>query len=327
MKVSVIGSGAWGTALSKVLQDKGHDVTMWGRDATHLERMRTQGLNDRYLAAAPLGPLWRLTPKLDQAVQGAQALVMAVPSHAFREVCQAIGSFSGWVISATKGVEHGSELTMTGILSETISGARPVALSGPTLAEEVLKGMPTAMVAAADQSHDASAVQEMFHLPHFRVYTSRDRLGVEYGGALKNVIALAAGVCAGLGLGYNSNAALVTRGMAEMRRIGIYFGGHVDTFSGLSGLGDLMVTCFSSLSRNRSFGERLGAGADLEALLRESVSVVEGYHAVRSVAAIIDKGKLEAPIHQEVYAMLYQGKPAHQAMADLLSREARKEDD
>ena len=122
-------------------------------------------------------------------------------------------------------------------------------------------------------------------------------------------------------------AALVTRGMAEMRRIGIYLGGHVDTFSGLSGLGDLMVTCFSSLSRNRSFGERLGAGADLEALLRESVSVVEGYHAVRSVAAIIDKGKLEAPIHQEVYAMLYQGKPAHQAMADLLSREARKEDD
>ena len=327
MKVSVVGSGAWGTALAKVLTQKGQQVTMWGRDAKQLDAMREFGYNQRYLPSAPLGPLWDLTPDLDDALADAEAIIVAVPSHAFREIAVHLGSFAGLAVSATKGIEHDSGLTMTGILQATMPHARPVALSGPTLADEVMRSIPTAVVAAADHDVDAALVQQMFHLPHFRVYSSSDRIGVELGGALKNVIAIAAGVCVGLGLGYNSKAALVTRGMAEMRRLGVHLGGSPETFGGLSGLGDLMVTCFSSLSRNRCFGERLGAGASLQSLLDERVSVVEGYYAVRSAMQMIEKASLDAPIHQEVHAMLYEGKPAAEAMRNLLAREARQESD
>jgi glycerol-3-phosphate dehydrogenase (NAD(P)+) len=326
MTITVIGAGAWGTALAMLLQHGGHKVTIWGHDAGHLDDMRKSARNDRYLPGIDLPRGWRLETNLPAAIADAECIVVAVPSKAFREVTAALKHFPGILISVTKGIEHQSGLTMCGILAENAPQAKLAALSGPSLALEVARGIPTAIVAASADAEIANTVQKLFHRPAFRVYTSADIVGVELGGALKNVIAIAAGICDGLGFGDNSKASLVTRGIVEMRRLGLACGAHPETFAGLSGIGDLMVTCFSKLSRNRGFGERVGRGETPEAILATMTSVAEGYPTARSACALAQKLNLSTPIIDEVHAMLYEHKNVRQALQDLTARESKAED-
>ena len=326
MNITVLGAGAWGTALARLLCDGKNSVTLWGHDASHLEDLRKTGHNERYLPGITLPPEFKLETDLSKAVTHAECVVVAVPSKAFRAVTQSLANYSGIAVSVTKGIEHATGLTMCGILKQNAPAARCAALSGPSLALEMARGVPTAIVAASEDTTTAAAVQKLFHRSTFRVYTSSDLTGVELGGALKNVIAIAAGVCDGLGFGDNSKAALVTRGLAEIRRLGVACGAQPDTFPGLSGLGDLMVTCFSKLSRNRGFGERLGRGEKVEAILSRSVSVAEGYPTTKSAHALARKLKLETPIIDEIYAALYEGKHPAKALQDLTARESKAED-
>ncbi len=326
MKVTVLGAGAWGTALAALLQRGGHNVTLWGHDAAHLEDMRKTGRNERYLPGVALPTEWRLEANLATSLQSAGCVVVAVPSKAFREVTRALADCSGILVSVTKGIEHQTGMTMCGILAANAPKAKLAALSGPSLALEVARGIPTAIVAASEAAAVAAEVQKLFHRPAFRVYTSTDLNGVELGGALKNVIAIAAGVCDGLGFGDNSKASLVTRGIVEMRRLGVACGAQAETFAGLSGMGDLMVTCFSKLSRNRGFGERVGRGEAVAAVLQSIPSVVEGCPTARSATELARKLGISTPIIDEVYAMLYEGKNVRQAVQDLTTRESKAED-
>ncbi len=328
MKVTVLGAGAWGTALARVLQTGGQDVevTLWGHAPAHLEEMGRTRRNERYLPGIALPADLQYATDLPAAVAGAEWVVVAVPSKALRAVTSVLADFSGGLVSVTKGIEHHSGLTMCGVLAETAPGSRRAALSGPSFALEVARGIPTAIVAASADPATAKAVQALFHRPTFRVYTSHDLAGVELGGALKNVIAIAAGICDGLGFGDNSKAALVTRALAEMRRLGVAAGAQAETFSGLSGLGDLMVTCFSQLSRNRGFGERVGRGEGIPAIMASMTAVAEGYPTARSAAALAVKLGVEAPIVDEVHAVLYRGKNPAQALQNLITRVSKAED-
>jgi glycerol-3-phosphate dehydrogenase (NAD(P)+) len=326
MNVTVLGAGAWGTALAALLQHGGNAVTIWGHDRAHLDDLRQSGRNERYLPGIELPTEWQLEADIAKALQQAEAVVVAVPSKAFRKVTIALETFSGLVISVTKGIEPQTGLTMCGILAANAPKARLAALSGPSLALEVARGIPTAIVAASQTADAGVAVQKLFHRPAFRVYTSPDLVGVELGGALKNVIAIAAGVCDGLGFGDNSKASLVTRGIVEMRRLGLACGAQPETFAGLSGIGDLMVTCFSKLSRNRGFGERVGRGEKPEAILASMTSVAEGYPTARSACELAKKLDTSTPIIDEVHAMLFEHKDVRQALQDLTARESKAED-
>ena len=325
MKITVLGAGAWGTALARLLCDGKNSVTLWGHDAAHLATMAQTFRNERYLPGIELPRDLKLEADLTKAVADAEMVVVAVPSKAFRKVTAALKDFSGIIVSVTKGIEHDTGLTMCGILEQTAPHAKLAALSGPSLALEVARGVPTAIVAASAVAATAAAVQKVFHRPSFRVYTSNDLTGVELGGALKNVIAIAAGVSDGLGFGDNSKAALVARGLAEIRRLGVACGAQTETFPGLSGLGDLMVTCFSKLSRNRGFGERLGRGEKVETILANAVSIAEGYPTAKSAHALAQRLKVETPVIDEIYAALYAGKSPAQALQDLTARESKAE--
>ncbi len=326
MKITVIGAGAWGTALAKVAHANGGEVCLWGRDAAALALLGQTGRNERYLPGVDLPHDLPTETDLAKAVDGAGCVVLAVPSRSFREVTTRLVKFEGVAVSVTKGIEFESGLTMGGILGETMPMAKAAALSGPTLAEEVCRDMPSAAVAASEVVGASAAVQQVFHRPTFRVYTSKDLVGIELGGALKNIIAIAAGASAGLGFGDNSKAALVTRAIAEMRRLGVACGARAETFAGLSGLGDLTVTCFSSLSRNYQFGLRIGHGEKPEAILADSVSVVEGYPTARSAWQLARNRDVSTPIIDEVYAMLHEGKDLRQALFDLTTRSSKAED-
>ena len=325
MKITVLGAGAWGTALARLLCDGKNSVTLWGHDAAHLGAIQKTFRNERYLPGIELPRELKLESDLSKSVADAECVVVAVPSKAFRKVTAALKDFPGITVSVTKGIEHETGLTMCGILEQTAPQAKLAALSGPSLALEVARSAPTAIVAASSDAVTAKAVQKLFHRPAFRVYTSNDLNGVELGGALKNVIAIAAGVCDGLGFGDNSKAALVTRGLTEIRRLGIACGAQTETFAGLSGLGDLMVTCFSKLSRNRGFGERLGRGEKVETILAAAVSVAEGYPTAKSARALARKLGVETPIIDEIYAALYEGKAPAKALQDLTARESKAE--
>lgn len=325
MKVTVLGAGAWGTALARLLSLSGHPLTLWGHDAQRLEVIARTGRNERYLPGIELPRDWSVNADLNAAIRDAECVVVAVPSKAFRAVTSVLEGFRGIVVSVTKGIEFETGLTMCGVLRETSPLAQHVALSGPTLAAEVARDRPSAVVAASEDAKAVARVQQLFHRPTFRVYTSDDPLGVELGGALKNVIAIAAGMCDGLLLGDNSKAALMTRGIVEIRRLGVACGAHAETFAGLSGLGDLTVTCFSKLSRNRTLGERLGLGESLATILGTSHSVSEGYPTVRSAFHLARKLAVTTPIIDEVHATLYEGKEVALALQDLISRESRPE--
>lgn len=325
MNVTVLGAGAWGTALARLLLQGKNSVTLWGHDAQHLDDLRRAGRNDRYLPGFDLPRECRFETDAAKAVDSAECVVVAVPSRALREVTRCLADFAGTVVSVTKGIEHDTGLTMCGILETTAPRASSAALSGPSFALEVARGVPTAIVAASRDLATAQAVQTLFHRPTFRVYTSPDLRGVELGGALKNVIAVAAGVCDGLGFGDNSKAALITRAIVEIRRLGVADGAQPETFAGLSGLGDLTVTCFSKLSRNRGLGERLGRGEKLADILASTVTVAEGVPTARSAYQLARKLDVETPIIDEVYAMLYEGKDVGQALRDLIERASKAE--
>jgi glycerol-3-phosphate dehydrogenase (NAD(P)+) len=326
MNVTVVGAGGWGTALARLLSLAGHKVTIWGHNRARVEELRATGCNARYLPGIQLPKDWTIESDVARAIFGAEFVVVAVPSKVFREVTTYLEQFTGTIVSVTKGIEYDTGLTMCGVLRATAPKASAAALSGPTLALEVARDIPSAIVAASDDLATAQRVQKLFHRPSFRVYTSTDLTGVELGGALKNVIAIAAGTCDGLGFGDNSKAALVTRGIVEIRRLGVACGAHPETFAGLSGLGDLTVTCFSRLSRNRGLGERLGRGEPLTDILANTATVAEGCPTARSAFQLARKLQISTPIIDEVHAMLYEGKNVAQALRDLTSRDSKAED-
>ena len=326
MKVTVIGAGAWGTALANVLCQNRNSVTVWGHDPAHLLDMERTGRNQIFLPGIALAPELKFETDITRAAQGSECVVLAVPSKFFRYVSVQLLDFRGIAVSVTKGIEDETGLTMTGILRATMPEATGAALSGPTLALEVAKDIPAAIVAAHPDPDIAKVIQKLFNRPTFRVYTSPDVLGVELGGALKNVVAIAAGVCDGVGFGDNAKAGLVTRAIAEMRRLGVACGANAETFSGLSGLGDLTVTCFSRLSRNRAFGERIGRGEKVDTILTSMITVAEGYPTTLAAHNLARKLRIQTPIIDEVFATLYEQKDIRKAVQDLMSRDLKEED-
>lgn len=325
MKITILGAGAWGTTLARLLHQGGNEVTLWGHITEWLDEIRQAGRNERFLPGIEVPREVVLEADLPRAIEGAEGIVVAVPSQPFRQVTGCLREFSGLITSVTKGIEYETGLTMCGILAETAPKARCAALSGPTFAIEVARDIPTAIVAASRDEATAQQVQRLFSRPTFRVYTSTDSLGVELGGALKNVIAIAAGTSDGLGFGDNSKAALVTRAIVEMRRLGVACGAQGETFTGLSGLGDLMVTCFSKHSRNRGFGERVGRGEKPADIAASMLAVAEGYPTARSAYHLARTHGVITPLINEVYAMLYEGKNVAQTVRDLMSRDLKPE--
>ena len=325
MNIAVLGAGAWGTALAKVLHENGNAVTLWDIATATLDELRT-GRSERYLPGVSLPTDWRIEPDFAKAVGGRECLVIAIPSQSFRQVATKLKGHPALLVSVTKGIEFETGETMSSILREQVPANRVAALSGPSFAREVASGIPTTVVCASESDQTARTVQGMFHRPEFRIYRSADILGVEYGGALKNVIAIAAGVSDGLGYGDNTKAGLVTRALSELRRLGMACGAQAETFAGLSGLGDLMLTCFSKQSRNRDLGERLGRGETMEAIQASHPKLAEGYPTARSAYRLARDKDVPTPIMDEVYSLLYEGKEPKAAVRDLITRAFKAED-
>jgi glycerol-3-phosphate dehydrogenase (NAD(P)+) len=325
VKVAVLGAGAWGTALGKVLHENGNAVTLWDVNPATLSALRS-GRNERYLPDVPLPADWKVEEDFGKAIAGRECIVMAIPSQSFRQVATKLKTAPALLVSVTKGIEFETGQTMSRILREFVPADRVAALSGPSFAREVALGIPTAVVCASERDGTARTVQGLFHRPEFRIYRSTDILGVEYGGALKNVIAIAAGVSDGLGYGDNTKAALVTRALSELRRLGVACGAQPETFAGLSGLGDLMLTCFSRQSRNRDLGERLGRGETMEIIQASQPKLAEGYPTARSAHRLAREKKVPTPILDQVHALLYEGKDPKRAVRDLISRAFKSED-
>jgi glycerol-3-phosphate dehydrogenase (NAD(P)+) len=331
MRIGVIGGGSFGTSLAKLLADNGHAVTMWLRNADLARSVAETHENSTYLPGVALPESLRATSVMGEAVHDAEMLLAASPSHVMREVMSSARAHTKgtpYVVSASKGVEEGSLKRMTEVLAEVFGpGAeqRVVALSGPSFAKEVAAGMPTAVVAASSSTDAAKVVQQTFQAPTFRVYSGTDTVGVELGGAVKNVIAIAAGVSDGLGLGHSCRAALITRGVAEIGRLVETMGGEQMTVSGLSGVGDLVLTCAGDLSRNRTVGLRLGKGESLDDIMASMKMVAEGVRNSISVSALARHAGVEMPIAEQVRLLLHEGKPARQVVGDLMSRQAKPE--
>lgn len=327
--IAIIGDGGWGTALALRLCRNGHRVAVWGPFPEHLREIRERGENIRFLPGVPLPPEIQWTNELQEATDGAEAVVLAVPSRYFRRTVSRLSPVlprpQPLLLSVTKGLDETTHQRMSQVAEELLAEGPVAALSGPSLAAEVARGVPTAVTVACADPVRAVAWQRLFNGPVFRVYTSDDVIGVELGGALKNIIALAAGVCDGIGFGDNSKAALITRGLAEMTRLGVALGAHPATFTGLSGLGDLVVTCTSRLSRNRGVGERLGRGEPLEKILAGMEQVAEGVWTCGVARALARERNVEVPITEEVYAVIHEGKDPRRAVEDLMAREPKPE--
>ena len=328
--ISVIGDGGWGTALALVLHRNGHRVRIWGPFQDYISTMKHRHENVKFLPGVRLPPEIELTSDKKQALDDADIVVVAVPSKFYRSVLSSFASLvppNARVISVSKGLdpETHERLSQT---AEKMLGRSPVAvLSGPSHAEEVGRRIPTAVVISCQDHAIAKELQQVFNGPEFRIYTSDDTIGTELGGALKNVIAIAAGVSDGIGFGDNTKAALITRGLAEMTRLGVALGGKATTFSGLSGVGDLIVTCASQLSRNRGVGERLGQGEKMEQILKGMEQVAEGVWTCEVALKLAKKLGIEVPLTEQVHAVIYQEKDPKQAVQDLMMRDPRVERD
>lgn len=322
--VAVIGAGAWGTALAHLLAGAGRGVTLWCYEPEVAEAVASRRENARYLPGISLAPAIAATTDLGAAVAGAAAVLLVVPSHAFRSVFAKLAPLlppDVALVSATKGIEVDTLALMTDVMRDLLPGGsrRPVAvLSGPSFAAEVAKGHPTAVTLACRDPNAARRVQELLTTATFKLFTTPDVIGVQVGGALKNVIALAAGGSDGLGFGANTRAALITRGLAEISRLGVAMGGQPWTFSGLSGLGDLILTCTDRQSRNYTVGYRIGRGETLEAITRGASAVAEGVRTARAAYALSRKYRVLMPIVEQVYAVLYEGKDPRKAVTDLM---------
>ncbi len=326
MKVAVIGAGSWGTAVGWLLGEKAYDVTMWAREPEIAEGINTDGRNPMFLPEVQLGPGVSATPDIAEAVKDAEAVVVVTPSHGVRGVAEAMSEHLPMlvpVINLAKGVEQNTLMRMTQILEEVLGNkARLAALSGPNHAEEVSKGVPSATVVAAYEEEVARMFQDLFMAPTFRVYTNPDVVGVELCGASKNVVAVAAGMVDGLGYGDNTKATLMTRGLAEMSRLGSHLGANPLTYMGLAGMGDLIVTCTSRHSRNRALGEWIAGGGTVESYTAETRMVAEGARSAVSLDDLAAKLDIEMPITRQVRAILYEGHMPGEAALILMGRTA-----
>jgi glycerol-3-phosphate dehydrogenase (NAD(P)+) len=333
--IAVIGSGSWGTALAVLLSRNGHEVKLWGHKSEHVIQLASDRENKKYLPGLTF-PV-NLTPMYDlkEVVQGSDIVLMVVPSHAFREIFLKVSPYleeKCHIISAVKGIENETLATMTQIAEEILSKSKTKnynneigVLSGPSFAKEVALCMPTAVTIGFKKIEVAIEIQQIFVNEYFRVYASSDVIGIEICSAFKNVIAIAAGVCEGLGYGLNTRAALITRGLAEMKRLGKKLNAEDGTFSGLSGIGDLLLTCTGDLSRNRMVGIKLGQGQKINQIVEEMSMVAEGIKTTRSVYDLATKLAIEMPILEQVYQIIYQSKQCTLAVRDLLSRELKVE--
>ncbi len=330
MRVAVVGGGAWGTALADLLARKGEQVTLWAREAEVVESVNREHRNEMFLPGASLAPTLRAEGDIAAAIRGVETVVSVAPSHAVRpvmaEAAETLDRSRPLVVSASKGLDPERLERPSCILAEVLSPGTPVAvLSGPSFAWEVFSQQPTAVVAAATDHAVAQRTQRVFSTSYFRVYSHTDVIGVELAGALKNVIALAAGILEGLGLGFNTRAALITRGLAEITRLGVTLGAQAMTFAGLAGMGDLILTATGALSRNRTLGVALGQGQTLQQALAGKAAVVEGVNTTRTAVALGERHGVEMPIAREVANVLFQNKPPRQAVSDLMERELKAE--
>jgi len=329
-QVAVVGAGAWGTALADLLARNGHPVVLWAFEPDVAASITRDHENRRFLAGAALSPMVRATTDLGEALDDARLICLATPSHVLRSIVRAGAPHLSRGVTlcvASKGIEADSLELMSEVVTEEAPGHPVVALSGPSFAAEVIAQQPTAIVAASDDDAASTMVQEALSNTHFRVYTHDDIIGVELGGSLKNVMAVAAGIVEGVGLGFNARAALITRGLAEMIRLGNALGASPATFAGLAGLGDLVLTCTGSLSRNRAIGVAIGEGATLAEALTGKETVAEGVTTTRSAHALAAREGVEMPIVATVHRILFDGHPARLAVNDLMTRELRAEQD
>lgn len=327
-KVGVVGAGSWGTALALVLEKNGHQVTLWSSRETKAEELNRLRENTDKLPGVKLPEGIEITADIESAVKEKELVVLGVPSLYIRSTAAKMAPYveeGQIIVNVSKGIEDGSLYTMTEVILDEIPNADVAVLSGPSHAEEVSRHIPTTVVAGAKTRKTAEKIQNIFMNETFRVYTSPDMQGIEIGGALKNVIALAAGVCDGLGFGDNTKAALITRGIVEMSRLGITMGGYQETFSGLAGMGDLIVTCASKHSRNRKAGYLIGQGYSMQAAMDEVKMVVEGVHSAKAALKLADKYYVRMPIIEQVNAVLFDGKPATEAVRDLMIRDGKTE--
>jgi glycerol-3-phosphate dehydrogenase (NAD(P)+) len=328
VRTAVVGAGSWGTALCKLLGDAGHEVAFFARSPEAARDLAERRENVKYLPGAKLADSIAPTADLAAALAGAEMVVVVVPSHTVREVmgrgahALAPGAI---VVSASKGIEAETGATMADVLRDVVAGRSVAVLSGPSFAKETARGLPTAVVVAAREPQAAELVQRAFAGDRFRVYTSSDVVGVEIGGALKNVIAIAAGCADGLGFGHNTRAALITRGLAEIARLAQRLGGSPLTLSGLAGMGDLVLTCTGDLSRNRTVGIELGRGRKLAEILAGMSQVAEGVRTTRSAYDLARKVGVEMPITFQIHEVLYADKSPRQAVTDLMARELKPE--
>jgi glycerol-3-phosphate dehydrogenase (NAD(P)+) len=328
MKVAMVGAGSWGTTLAMHLSRLGHEVTLWVYEPDLLGRIRHTRVNDLYLPGFRIPEGVLLSGSLEETVRGAEAVVLATPSHVLRAV---LGSMrphlSGRqaLVSVAKGIETDSLMTMSQVVSSVVGRARFAVLSGPSFAREVAEGLPTAVTIASREEELARRLQSALSSKQFRAYAHHDVIGTELGGAVKNVIAIAAGISDGLGFGLNARAALITRGLSEMTRLGIAMGADAMTFGGLSGNGDLILTCTGDLSRNRGVGLRVGRGEGIDAIRGSMTAVAEGILTTRSVRDLARRWGVEMPITEQVYQVLYGGKDPGAAVADLMTRPLKRE--
>lgn len=329
--VAVIGAGSWGTALANLLAQKGVDTILWSYEPEVATGITQTGRNPGYLSEVELSPALRATSSMEEAVTGAQTIVSVSPSHVVRSVMSEARPFlrpGALVVSASKGIEVGTLQMMDAVLTEVLPVEhhhRLAFLSGPSFALEVARDLPTAVTMASRRSETAIEARNLFQTDNFRVYTEADVTGVELGGSLKNVMAIASGVVAGLGFGHNTLAALITRGLAEMTRLGVELGANPMTLAGLAGMGDLILTCTGGLSRNRSVGVELGKGRKIEEILAEMTMVAEGVRTTRSARDLAERAGVEMPIVEEVYALLFEGSSPREAVENLMLREPKSE--
>ncbi|MBN1292519.1 MAG: NAD(P)-dependent glycerol-3-phosphate dehydrogenase [Candidatus Latescibacteria bacterium] len=330
MNIAVLGAGNWGTTVSILLNGKGHSVRLWEYNENLAAEMLAHRENRIYLKGFYIPEKIYITSHIDDAVWQADMVVFVVPSSSMRQTAVTLKKTGAMnkktlIVSLSKGLEHETMNTMTQIIEDEIDDCPVVALSGPCIANEVAHGLPTTIVAASENLEIAQVVQDIFMTPRFRVYTSDDPLGVQLGGALKNIIAIAAGITDGLGYGTNAKSALVTRGIVEIVRFGMELGAKSETFKGLSGIGDLITTCISTHSRNRHLGEELGRGKRVNSILKEMVMVAEGMPTTKSVCEFSRLHTIEMPITDKVYSVMFEDMPPDVAVNELMTRERKSE--
>lgn len=328
MKVAIIGDGGWGTALAMLTQKKSIDTSIWGAFPDYVKHLSAKRENTKFLAGIKIPKKINITSDLSAALDGAELIVLAVPSQFMRGVLKKIAKYKikkvGF-LSVAKGIEAKTSKCMSEIIKEELGNVSQASLSGPNIAYEVAMGIPSAAVCASSNKKLAVLVQNIFMNPGFRVYTATDLRGIELAGAFKNIIAIACGISDGLGFGANTKSALLTRGLAEITRLGVSMGARYKTFSGLAGMGDLVTTCFSQRSRNRGFGEQIGKGKKMADILKKTDMVVEGALTTKTALKLAKEYKVSLPITEEVYNVLYRGKKPISAMQALMQRQKKNE--